>query len=136
MKLASSLLLIGFEFQYMISTCAFTMAKSPVKMETSATKLFQYDKDTDVVLPSFETKEEYTNYLMESSALPKYLLSGVPCSSLIAPVRSLLLLFHSSWRESSALLKLENSETSVFTLQVMEPNCAFTSSSQDFKPIV
>lgn len=40
-------------------------------METSATKLFQYDKDTDVVLPSFETKEEYTNYLMEASALPK-----------------------------------------------------------------
>lgn len=55
----------------MISTCAFTMAKSLVHMEPSSTQVFQYDKDTDVVFPSFETKEEYTNYLMESSRLPK-----------------------------------------------------------------
>lgn len=71
MRFATSSLIVAFASHHFLSTFAFTAAKSFALAHVSPTQIFQYDKDTDHVFPSFETKEEYTNYLMEASALPK-----------------------------------------------------------------
>lgn len=47
------------------------------------TLLFNYDKDTETVLPSFDTKEDYLNYITEASALPKGFATGSAIGSFV-----------------------------------------------------
>lgn len=67
--------LTTFAFQYRssydITTSSegsYEYGRSSLSMSSSKSK---YGKDTAAELPPFETQEEYTNYLMEASALPQ-----------------------------------------------------------------
>jgi len=59
--------------------CKYKQTKSKLFFSTalyassSATK---YGKDTELILPNFETKEEYYEYMMQASALPKGFQTG------------------------------------------------------------
>ena len=49
---------------------------------TTSTALY-YNKDTEPIFPSFDTKEDYINYITEASALPKGFSIGSAVGSFI-----------------------------------------------------
>ena len=54
-----------------------------ISSKSHYTLLFNYDKDTEVVLPSFDTKEDYLNYITDASALPKGFATGSAIGSFV-----------------------------------------------------
>ncbi len=61
----------------------FTGQPAAFRSNLSTSFASKYGKDTDEELPSFETKEEYTQYLMDASALPKGFMVGSAIGSFI-----------------------------------------------------
>ena len=76
----SSLHVRNLKYSAWRGTVAF---RSYADRASTATALSKYNKDTLVDLPSFETKEEYTDYLMEASALPKGFSTGSAIGSFV-----------------------------------------------------
>ncbi len=62
---------------------SFTGQPTAFRSNLSTSSASKYGNDTDEELPSFETKEEYTQYLMDASALPKGFMVGSAIGSFI-----------------------------------------------------